>query len=368
MIRIGATLLAGDLIRQWRDMLARLMWAALGTGALVAFVAVLPAYRSSYTGMLEAAAFDQWVSGSITQSDVDTLSRQPGITRAVPLLNVPAVGDHGTSRWSAGVWGIDDPGDADVTIFAPTRLVSGSIDLGTADHPAAVVDQQLARELGLTVGDRFTVTIFAAAPLELRVAGVVAPVFRLRGEGLLVRRAVVLPLLAEQPDLASIAYSDVLLDGVVAQATLDEIFGKERTVAYSKEELLASQESQIEVSTSVIEVISRLAAVALLALLALLAWLAVERRHMLLRLLPHLGASGAQSLAVILILEALPTAVVAGLATAAGLVLIVNGFFGSIGAFVPPFTVLIAAIATGGAVLIFHVAALAAFMVAGRWR
>jgi hypothetical protein len=328
-------ILVRDLARSPRQIAARLALVGLAAAALAAFAFVLPAYRGSFTAAIEHARFDVDLAAcDCTNGDIAKIRSLVGVRRVAPVLGIGGMSLASRGREAgAWAWAIDNPADADLLPVGPDYLVDGAYDLGTTGAPKVVVDLELARQLNVGVGDLLTAR-FPTRSLELQVSGVTGPAARFRGPTLVLLRGVVTPLIPADSPLRAAPFTEVFIQGTVSTAAIASLFPAGTTAVYSKQDQIAAQQAQIELSQPVIEVISVLAAVGLLTVLGFMGWQAIDRRRELLSLLPHLGTGWSTGLTAILVLEGMPTASAAGAGSVIGLTIIVNGYFAGIGAFV----------------------------------
>lgn len=87
---------------------------------------------------------DQW------QQVRELLERTPGVEAVSPVVSGPGFAARGTASRAMAIRGVE-PEPFSRVIDVPTRLVAGSWRLRGAE---AVIGQELAKELGLTVGDK----------------------------------------------------------------------------------------------------------------------------------------------------------------------------------------------------------------------
>lgn len=361
MAGVWFRILLRDLARFPRQVAGR--FALTGAAALVlaAFSFVLPAYRSSFTAAIEHASFDVDLGCECTDADLGRIRALPGVERTLPILGIAGLslsaGDEEAGAWA---WAVDDSANADLLPMAPDYLIDGSYDLGTVAQPRTVVDLELARQLGVGVGDTVDAH-FPSRTLTLTVSGVSGAAARFRGPTLVLLRGLVTPLFPSDSPLRAAPFTEVFIQGSVSTTAVAALFPAGTTAVYTKDEQLAAQEAQIEVSQPVIEVVSVLAAVGLLAVLAFVAWQAMDRRVALFSLLPHLGCGFGTGLFAALILEGVPTALAAALGTLVGVSVIVNGYFAGVGAYVSTQSAVVAAAAIAGVGLLIQAALYAAW-------
>ena len=111
-------------------------------------------------------SIDQW------QALEPVLDVMPGVTAVSPMVSGPAFALRGDASKSIAIFGVD-PARYDRIVAVGEKLVGGAFRLGPDD---AVIGKELAKDLGLSVGDRFRVlTAEAAAPVtqSFFVSGIV---------------------------------------------------------------------------------------------------------------------------------------------------------------------------------------------------
>jgi lipoprotein-releasing system permease protein len=111
-------------------------------------------------------SIDQW------QALEPVLDAMPGVTAVSPMVSGPAFALRGDASKSIAIFGVD-PARYDRIVAVGEKLVGGAFRLGPDD---AVIGKELAKDLGLSVGDRFRVlTAEAAAPVtqSFFVSGIV---------------------------------------------------------------------------------------------------------------------------------------------------------------------------------------------------
>ena len=111
-------------------------------------------------------SIDQW------QALEPVLDATPGITAVSPMVSGPAFALRGDASKSIAIFGVD-PARYDRIVAVGEKLVDGAFRLGPDD---AVIGKELARDLGLAVGDRFRMlTAESAAPVtqSFVVSGIV---------------------------------------------------------------------------------------------------------------------------------------------------------------------------------------------------
>jgi predicted lysophospholipase L1 biosynthesis ABC-type transport system permease subunit len=261
---------------------------------------------------------------------VDQISQLPGVTGVVPVLginDVPIAGPGGES--AAFGWVLDDAAGGTATPIGPKYLIAGRFDLGTSSDPRVVLDRDTSIAIGAQVGDRLAIRV-AGRDISLEVSGVAGSAARYRGPSIAFARFLVDPLLPADSPFKDAPYTELLITGSVDTETVQRALLGRKTIIYSKGEQLAILEGQIEVSQPVITVVSVAAAIALTGFGLLVALFATERRRTYLRLLPALGASVRQVVTSFLVIEALPTALAAGIGAFLALSLIVNTYFAQI--------------------------------------
>ncbi|MBK7332917.1 MAG: ABC transporter permease [Betaproteobacteria bacterium] len=101
-------------------------------------------------------SIDQW------QALEPVLDAMPGITAVSPMVSGPAFALRGDASKSIAIFGVD-PARYDRIVAVGEKLVGGAFRLGPDD---AVIGKELAKDLGLAVGDRFrTLTAEADSPV-----------------------------------------------------------------------------------------------------------------------------------------------------------------------------------------------------------
>jgi lipoprotein-releasing system permease protein len=90
-------------------------------------------------------SIDQW------QALEPVLDAMPGITAVSPMVSGPAFALRGDASKSIAIFGVD-PARYDRIVAVGEKLVGGAFRLGPDD---AVIGKELAKDLGLAVGDRF---------------------------------------------------------------------------------------------------------------------------------------------------------------------------------------------------------------------
>ena len=111
-------------------------------------------------------SIDQW------QALEPVLDATPGITAVSPMVSGPAFALRGDASKSVAILGVD-PARYDRIVAVGEKLVAGAFRLGPDD---AVIGKELAKDLGLAVGDRFRMlTAESAAPVtqSFVVSGIV---------------------------------------------------------------------------------------------------------------------------------------------------------------------------------------------------
>ncbi len=111
-------------------------------------------------------SIDQW------QALEPVLDATPGITAVSPMVSGPAFALRGDASKSVAILGVE-PARYDRIVAVGEKLVDGAFRLGPDD---AVIGKELAKDLGLAVGDRFRVlTAETASPVtqSLVVSGIV---------------------------------------------------------------------------------------------------------------------------------------------------------------------------------------------------
>jgi len=111
-------------------------------------------------------SIDQW------QALEPVLDATPGITAVSPMVSGPAFALRGDASKSIAIFGVD-PARYDRIVAVGEKLVGGAFRLGPDD---AVIGKELAKDLGLAVGDRFRVlTAETASPVaqSFVVSGIV---------------------------------------------------------------------------------------------------------------------------------------------------------------------------------------------------
>lgn len=102
------------------------------------------------------------------QQDLDVLTRTPGVLAAAPLVDGPAFASRGSARRSITLTGIDPETYARV-IPIDAKIVRGAYDV---DGTGALIGVELARELGVDVGDEIRVVTAGDRAQLVRVRGV----------------------------------------------------------------------------------------------------------------------------------------------------------------------------------------------------
>jgi lipoprotein-releasing system permease protein len=92
-------------------------------------------------------SIDQW------QALEPLLDAMPGVTAVSPMVSGPAFALRGDASKSIAIFGID-PARYDRIVAIGEKLTAGAFRLGPDD---AVIGKELAKDLGLAVGDRFRV-------------------------------------------------------------------------------------------------------------------------------------------------------------------------------------------------------------------
>ena len=101
-------------------------------------------------------SIDQW------QALEPVLDAMPGITAVSPMVSGPAFALRGDASKSIAIFGVD-PARYDRIVAVGEKLIGGAFRLGPDD---AVIGKELAKDLGLAVGDRFrTLTAETASPV-----------------------------------------------------------------------------------------------------------------------------------------------------------------------------------------------------------
>jgi len=101
-------------------------------------------------------SIDQW------QALEPVLDATPGVTAVSPMVSGPAFALRGDASKSIAIFGVD-PARYDRIVAVGEKLVGGAFRLGPDD---AVIGKELAKDLGLAVGDRFRVlTAETASPV-----------------------------------------------------------------------------------------------------------------------------------------------------------------------------------------------------------
>ncbi len=101
-------------------------------------------------------SIDQW------QALEPVLDAMPGITAVSPMVSGPAFALRGDASKSIAIFGVD-PARYDRIVAVGEKLVGGAFRLGPDD---AVIGKELAKDLGLAVGDRFrTLTAETDSPV-----------------------------------------------------------------------------------------------------------------------------------------------------------------------------------------------------------
>ncbi len=107
-------------------------------------------------------SIDQW------QTILAWVRRQPDVTVAAPIVTGAALAVRGDATAAISLIGAD-PSDYFRIVRVPDDIVMGQATLGSED---ILIGTDLAKQLGLSVSDRLTVTAGASAPVSLRVKGI----------------------------------------------------------------------------------------------------------------------------------------------------------------------------------------------------
>lgn len=136
---------------------------------------LLPAAADAADGVVRAAEIErpaqrirsivQW------QQARDAIARLPGVVATAPAIAGPALALRGDGASSIVVRGID-PASYQRIVRLDSFLIAGRLDL---DGFKAVVGTELARDLGVAVGDRIRLRAGAAGPEGSAAAGVAEP-------------------------------------------------------------------------------------------------------------------------------------------------------------------------------------------------
>ena len=238
-------------------------------------------------------SIDQW------QALEPVLDATPGITAVSPMVSGPAFALRGDASKSVAILGVE-PARYDRIVAVGEKLVDGAFRLGPDD---AVIGKELAKDLGLAVGDRFRLlTAETASPVtqSFVVSGIVD-----LGVRDLNRRSVYLAFRTAQTLLA--------LSGGASQIDLKvaDLFGAESLARKleaqtgltveswmrTNEQLLAAINAQ-NISTSTIRAfVALIVAVGIASVLVV--WVVQKRREI--GILRAMGASRGQMLRVFLI-------------------------------------------------------------------
>jgi hypothetical protein len=306
----------------------RLALLAVIVATLAAFATALPAYRSTFTDAIDSAGFDVDVAGCTCTAEMlaDVRARNDVSAAAgvLGLIDVP-IAAAGRSVVVHFAWALDREEDGWFTPIGPARLLAGEFALGTPDRPSVVIDSEIANDLETTVGDTVTITI-GHRPWSATVAGVAHTAARFRGSSIALLRSFAVDHMDQGALLGD--YTEVLLTGTITpEQAVSALGGKGAAVAYSKDEIRSTLESEIEVSAPVIDLISWFSVIALTGFLLLAGRMAFERRAPHLRLLSQLGATPTEVSLAFALLEAGSASLIAAVASVIGVQVILNAWF-----------------------------------------
>jgi lipoprotein-releasing system permease protein len=105
---------------------------------------------------------DQW------QKVIADVARVPGVIGVTPVVSGPGFARRGEAIKSVTITGIDTDSYFDV-IALPEKIVAGRFDVGPLD---IIIGVELARDLGMAVGDKLTLTTAAGVATTLSVIGI----------------------------------------------------------------------------------------------------------------------------------------------------------------------------------------------------
>jgi len=105
---------------------------------------------------------DQW------QKVLGDVAEMPGITAVTPVVAGPGFARRGEATKSVSITGIDIASFFDV-IALPEKIVAGRDDVGPLD---IIIGIELAKDLGMAVGDKLSLTTAAGVATTLTVIGI----------------------------------------------------------------------------------------------------------------------------------------------------------------------------------------------------
>ena len=105
---------------------------------------------------------DQW------QKVITDVARVPGVIGVTPVVSGPGFARRGEAIKSVTITGIDTDSYFDV-IALPEKIVAGRFDVGPLD---IIIGVELAKDLGMAVGDKLTLTTAAGVATTLSVIGI----------------------------------------------------------------------------------------------------------------------------------------------------------------------------------------------------
>jgi lipoprotein-releasing system permease protein len=105
---------------------------------------------------------DQWQK---VRADI---ARLPGVTAVTPVATGPGFARRGDAAKSVSLIGIDPATYFDV-VALPEKIVAGRVDVGPTD---VVIGTELAKDLGIVVGDKLTLAAASGASATLMVTGI----------------------------------------------------------------------------------------------------------------------------------------------------------------------------------------------------
>ena len=105
---------------------------------------------------------DQW------QKVIADVARVPGVIGVTPVVSGPGFARRGEAIKSVTITGIDTDSYFDV-IALPEKIVAGRFDVGPLD---IIIGVELAKDLGMAVGDKLTLTTAAGVATTLSVIGI----------------------------------------------------------------------------------------------------------------------------------------------------------------------------------------------------
>jgi lipoprotein-releasing system permease protein len=102
------------------------------------------------------------------QKVIADVARVPGVIGVTPVVSGPGFARRGEAIKSVTITGIDTDSYFDV-IALPEKIVAGRFDVGPLD---IIIGVELARDLGMAVGDKLTLTTAAGVATTLSVIGI----------------------------------------------------------------------------------------------------------------------------------------------------------------------------------------------------